>query len=93
MTGGQRTAAGSLPAGSADFAALARAAGFRGESVKSFNELDAWRQEAAAALAAPGPRFIELVVEPVGAAYHLESPGPLAARLARFQQALGVGNR
>jgi hypothetical protein len=29
-----------------------------------------------------------LSVAPVGAAYHLESPGPMAERLARFQSAL-----
>jgi hypothetical protein len=39
-------------------------------------------------LALPGPRFIALSVEPVGDRYQLESPGPIAERLARFQQAL-----
>jgi sulfopyruvate decarboxylase subunit beta len=87
VTGGQQTPAASV-AGPArvDFAGLARAAGFA--SVKSFERLDEWQREAAETLRLAGPRFIRLAVEPVGAEYHLESPGPLTERLARFQQAL-----
>lgn len=83
VTGGQRTAAGSA---GVDYPALARAAGF--ESVASFDELADWRQAAGEALSAPGPRFIHWRVAPVGPDYHLESPGPIAERLARLRTAL-----
>ena len=87
VTGGQKTAAATI-AGSAavDLVAMARAAGFA--TAVRFDDLAAWRRGAAELLAAPGPRFCLLAVEPVGALYQLESPGPLAERLARFQQAL-----
>jgi thiamine pyrophosphate-dependent acetolactate synthase large subunit-like protein len=88
VTGGQPTPAACRPRhATVDFGGLARSAGFA--SVKSFDRLDAWQREAAEALRMPGPRFIRLAVEPVGANYHLESPGPLAERLAKFQAALG----
>lgn len=88
VTGGQQTPAAKLkqPA-KVDFAALARAAGFA--SVSEFDRLEVWQREAAGVLRQPGPRFIALTVEPVGAAYQLESPGPLAGRLATFKAALG----
>jgi hypothetical protein len=37
-----------------------------------------------------GPRFCVLSVEPVRRDFQLEPPGPMAERLARFQQALAV---
>jgi thiamine pyrophosphate-dependent acetolactate synthase large subunit-like protein len=86
VTGGQRTAAATVPATKVDFAGMAKAAGFA--SVAAFDSLDAWQQQAGDVLRKPGPRFVVLSVEPVGAAYQLESPGPLAQRLARFQEAL-----
>lgn len=86
VTGGQQTAAATTERGTIDFAGMARAAGF--ESVRSFTDLNDWQREAAGVLALPGPRFIALSVEPVGAAYQLESPGPIAERLARFRAAL-----
>ncbi len=87
VTGGQQTAAAVTSRGRVDFAGLARAAGF--ETARSFHRLADWEREAADTLDLPGPRFITLAVEPVGAAYHLESPGPIAERLSRFQAALG----
>lgn len=87
VTGGQQTAASTVQGG-IDFAGMARAAGF--PSVATFNNLGDWQRDAASVLALPGPRFIALSVEPVGAGYQLESPGPIAERLARFQQALSV---
>ncbi len=81
VTGGQATAAGT-----ADFAALGRAAGI--PSVRRFFDLDQWRRDAAAALQLPGPRLIVLKVEPVGANYHLAPPGPMAAQILRFCAAL-----
>jgi phosphonopyruvate decarboxylase len=87
VTGGQRTAAAAVHAPSrVDYAGLARAAGFQG--VHRFQQLEEWQREAGDVLAMPGPRFVVLEVEPVGADYVLESPGPMAQRLARFQQAL-----
>jgi len=86
VTGGQKTAAATTEHGRIDFAGMARAAGF--ESVRSFSSLSDWQRDAASVLKLPGPRFIVLAVEPVGAAYQLESPGPIAERLARFQEAL-----
>lgn len=85
VTGGQSTAA---TAGEArvDFAKLATACGIA--SATAFESLDAWRAGAAAALAAPGPRFITLKVAPVGDEYQLDSPGPIRERVRAFRQAL-----
>ncbi len=85
VTGGQETAAAGAHV---DFAAMARAAGFA--SVVEFDELDRWRAGAAAALSAPGPRFVLLKVARVSD-YELTSPGPMADRIARFRAALGAG--
>lgn len=49
-------------AGVADFAQLARAAGF--PSVYSFTNLHRWRAEVDDVLSAPGPTFVRLKVEP-----------------------------
>ncbi len=86
VTGGQQTAAAAARHASIDFAAMAAAAGF--PSVSRFDSLDAWQHQAAGVLRQSGPRFIVLAVAPVGAGYQLESPGPIAARLARFRRAL-----
>lgn len=87
VTGGQDTAARVARRHAAvDYAAMARAAGFT--SVRGFDDLDTWQREAAATLEQPGPRFVVLAVAPVGAAYQLDAPGPLAERLARFRAAL-----
>jgi thiamine pyrophosphate-dependent acetolactate synthase large subunit-like protein len=85
VTGGQKTAAA---VGHVDFAALAAACGFT--SVRRYSDLAAWQVEARSALYLPGPRFISLSIEPVGPNYHLEPPGPMAERLARFRAALGT---
>jgi thiamine pyrophosphate-dependent acetolactate synthase large subunit-like protein len=86
VTGGQQTAAASAAEHAAvDYAGLARAAGFT--SVRHYRALDAWQREASDALALSGPRCIVLSVERV-TDYQLESPGPLAERLARFRAAL-----
>jgi sulfopyruvate decarboxylase subunit beta len=59
VTGGQK-----IPAATSgvDFAGLARCAGF--PTAAEFRSLDAWRDQAAAVLAARGPRFVSLRVEP-----------------------------
>ncbi len=84
VTGGQQLAA---EKSTTDFAVLATAAGIG--SVAAFSDLDAWRQQAAAMLAQPGPRFIVLDVAPVED-YELTSPGPMPARIQRFREALGA---
>ncbi|MEX2120745.1 MAG: thiamine pyrophosphate-dependent enzyme [Pirellulales bacterium] len=81
VTGGQAT-----PAGATDFAAMARAAGFA--TVAAFDDLARWQSSAAGILAAPGPRFISLRVEPVGDDYQLPAPRPMSQRIAEFRQAL-----
>lgn len=92
VTGGQQTAATVARRHAAvDFAGFARAGGFA--SVASFDHLDTWRREAAGVLALPGPRAVVLAVEPVGDNYHLEPPGPLAERVARFRAALCEDSR
>jgi len=84
VTGGQQTPAGSA---AVDFAGLARSAGFR--SVSRFDELTAWREQAAAALTTPGPRFISLTVEPMPAEYLRSATPSLAEQLTEFRRALG----
>jgi sulfopyruvate decarboxylase subunit beta len=87
VTGGQQTAA--LAARSyaeVDFAGFARAAGFA--LAERFDRLEEWQNLAADILGRTGPRFIVLSVEPVGAEYHLEAPGPMAERLPKFEEAL-----
>ena len=86
VTGGQQTAAATVETRSVNFAAMATAAGFT--TVAQFDSLEDWQRDAAGVVRQPGPRFIVLAVEPVGAGYQLESPGPIAERLARFQRAL-----
>lgn len=82
VTGGQSTAAAGRPV---CFAEFARAAGF--SSVFSFDDLPAWRAQAATVLQSPGPRFVVLSTLPVSDP-QLTSPGPFPARLARFLAAL-----
>lgn len=84
VTGGQGTAAA---AAGIDWLALVRGAGIA--SVRRFSDLVSWRAEAAETLRLPGPRVVILDVAPVGDDYQLDSPGPMAARIARFRQALG----
>jgi thiamine pyrophosphate-dependent acetolactate synthase large subunit-like protein len=88
VTGGQPTAAGALAgeASGVDFAALAQASGIT--SAFDFDDLAVWRQEAAAVLRSPGPRFVCLHVAPVGADYQLPTMRPIAERIAAFRGAM-----
>jgi len=89
VTGSQRVPG----AGVVDFAAMARAAGFR--SVFEFSELAEWRREVEAMLGAPGPAFAVLHVEPVYGIPGPKSPGPAGERARRFMEAVadnGSGN-
>lgn len=83
VTGGQATAA---QMAHADLAGIARAAGL--PSVFQFSQLESWLSQAPTALAAPGPRFILLDVEPVTDHFHLAPPGPMSEQIRRFQAAL-----
>jgi thiamine pyrophosphate-dependent acetolactate synthase large subunit-like protein len=83
VTGGQRTAAA---AGPFSFSELARSAGF--PTVGRFELLDRWRSDAPALLRSPGPRFVQLAVEPVRTDFHVTSPGPFMERISAFREAL-----
>jgi thiamine pyrophosphate-dependent acetolactate synthase large subunit-like protein len=83
VTGGQRTAGAGVET---DFAGFARAAGF--PNIRQFDRLDEWRSGAAELLALPGPRFVVLRVESVGAAYHLKAPIAMDKQIARLRKAL-----
>ena len=69
-----------------DFAEIARACGW--PSVFRYRDIEDWRDEAAAALAAPGPVFIALEVAPVPGAVGPKSPGPTVERARKFSEAL-----
>ena len=84
VTGGQKTPARTT---NVDFATIARGAGIK--SVFQFAELDDWRQRAAAVLAAPGPRCIWLIVEPITSGdVVLRPPCPITEQIARLRAAL-----
>ena len=69
-----------------DFYALAHACGFA--SVHQFADAAVWARDARAALDAPGPTFISLVVEPVIGGMAPHSPGPTSVRSRDFAAAL-----
>jgi len=83
VTGGQTTAGA---VARVDFAGMARAAGFA--TVASFDDLPRWQAAAAETLGSPGPRFVCLALEPVGADYFLPPPA-MHEQIARFRAALG----
>lgn len=88
VTGAQPTAAApALRPNSApvNFAALARAAGFR--RVYTFDAVEPWRSAVAEILSGPGPTFVELVVEPVadGGLPGFPGPAPERARALRAE--------
>lgn len=84
VTGGQQTAAGHA----VDYCQVAAGCGIPHSA--AFSELAAWQAGADAALALPGPRLIVLRTEPDFENYLLDPPGPLAARLATFREALAA---
>ena len=90
VTGAQPTpgsAAGRTHGDALDWAALARAAGFR--SVFRFSALADWISGMAGALEAGGPTFILLTVPAVPGIGGPRSPGPAAQRARQFMKALG----
>lgn len=84
VTGGQAHAG----AGHADFAGLARAAGIR--RVYAFDNLDAWRNGAAEALAGAGPVVISLKVEGRLGQKTPTPPRPMPEQIRRLTQALAI---
>lgn len=81
VTGAQQT-----PGNSVDFVGLAQASGIK--SVFSWSSLDEWRSGVHSALGAQGPTVVVLDVAPVPGAAAPRSPGPNAARVERFMQAV-----
>jgi thiamine pyrophosphate-dependent acetolactate synthase large subunit-like protein len=85
VTGGQPTAGATA---GCDFVGAARAAGFT--ATERYDSIDAWRNAAGDLLKKPGPRFVQLMIEPVGEAYHLPAPTPITERIAKFRAALAA---
>lgn len=73
-----------------DFAALARACGFR--SLFRFSDDARWREEVRTVLDAAGPTLVVLEVAPVPGASGPRSPGPASERARRFMTALQEGS-
>lgn len=73
-------------AGTVDYAAVARGCGFT--SVFEFSDLDDWTRAVSNIVAANGPTFVWLKVEPVYGLPGPKSPGPAGERARRFMGAL-----
>lgn len=73
-------------AGTVDYAAVARGCGFT--SVFDFSDLSQWRDAIASVIAAEGPTFAWLKVDPVYGLPGPKSPGPAAERARRFMAAV-----
>jgi sulfopyruvate decarboxylase subunit beta len=84
VTGGQPTPG----AGEVDFAAMAEAAGWR--RVHRFSDAGEWAAALPSILAADGPTFAQLQVEPKPGSISLP-PVPIRERLATFRAALKKG--
>lgn len=94
VTGRQPTAgsaSGRTSGTKIDFSGLARAAGYK--MTFPFHELDRWRDGVAEVLAAEGPVFVTLDIQPVTEGdVSITAPGPIQERLARFREALGTAS-
>jgi thiamine pyrophosphate-dependent acetolactate synthase large subunit-like protein len=88
VTGGQATAArsGGLADRRFSYAALATAAGW--PTARQYDRLEDWQADAAAVLAEPGPRCIQLTVAQVGPDFQLPTLPPITDRLRAFRQAV-----
>jgi sulfopyruvate decarboxylase subunit beta len=73
-------------AAAVDFAAVARACGFR--RVTTFDEMGAWQENVRGIIDAPGPTFVHLMVEPVLDAGLIGFPGPSPDRARAFRDQL-----
>ena len=67
---------------------MARGAGV--QRVYTFDDADAWRAGAAAALSGPGPVVVWLKVEGRMGQKAPKAPRPMAEQIERLRQALGV---
>src|SRR5262249_34759160 len=83
VTGGQKTPATGTRG---DLAAMACAAGF--STALRFSELSDWQANAAAALSAPGLRFLSLAVQPTPPELLSGPSPPLAQQLERLRREL-----
>jgi sulfopyruvate decarboxylase subunit beta len=89
VTGAQPTpgaAAGRGDGARVDYAAMARACGFR--AVHAFTNATAWSRSAAEVLGTPGPTFVTLDVTSEPGVPGPRSPGPAPARAAALRAAL-----
>jgi thiamine pyrophosphate-dependent acetolactate synthase large subunit-like protein len=89
VTGQQLTAAANEArrgTATVDYCQIARGCGF--SAVFEFQRLEDWRNEIPKVLAAPGPVFIVLKVEPVPGGDVPKSPAPAADRARAFAAAL-----
>jgi thiamine pyrophosphate-dependent acetolactate synthase large subunit-like protein len=73
---------------SVDFAAMARASGFR--EIFHYQELDAWSRDIDRVLNTRGPVFVLLDVSPVPGAVGPRSPGPAPARARELMRQLAA---
>jgi phosphonopyruvate decarboxylase len=73
-------------AAAVDFAAVARACGFR--RVTTFDEMGAWQENVRGIIDGPGPTFVHLMVEPVLDAGLIGFPGPSPDRARAFRDQL-----
>ncbi len=92
VTGRQSTAAapGARPADRAvDFCQIARGCGFA--TVHEFASIDEWRRQAPDVLAARGPTFVVLTVEPIPGGEVPKSPAPPVERACAFAASFGGG--
>jgi sulfopyruvate decarboxylase subunit beta len=94
VTGAQPTpgaAAARRDAASVDFAAMARACGFR--AAWRFSDAEAWRRSASDVLDATGPTFVVLDIALEPERPGPRSPGPGRERARRFMAALRGGDQ
>ena len=82
VTGSQRVPGGT----SVDFSAIARGAGLT--SVHEYSSENRWAADVARLIAAPGPTFVTLHVEPVHGVPGPKSPGPASVRAEAFMRAV-----
>jgi Thiamine pyrophosphate-requiring enzymes [acetolactate synthase, pyruvate dehydrogenase (cytochrome), glyoxylate carboligase, phosphonopyruvate decarboxylase] len=87
VTGGQQTPAAKS---CVDYVGLARSAGF--PSASRFADLVVWREQASAAMTAPGPRLISLEVDRAPPEYLRSATPPLAEQLVNFRRTLRTGD-
>src|SRR5262249_3617188 len=91
VTGSQPTpgaAASRADGAPVDFAAIARACGFR--SVYAFEDAAAWKQSVRAVIEEPGPTFVHLAIQSTAAGEPPGFPGPSPARARAFRESLAA---